>query len=113
MPTQVFSTAISAAGTDAVFDFGSEVYSKGYLTRGTMTTAAQFNVYGSTDGVAYYKLFHPQAATSTTTPLSFLVSSFITDCMVQIPIPTRYMKFTASAAAANASSMTVVAHKGC
>ena len=111
MPTQKFSTAIAGTTADAVFDFGSERYEMGYVSRGTMTTAAQFGVYASTDGTNYYKLMHPVSpSTATTTLISFVVSSAITDCMVPIPIVSRYMKFVASAAAVGASSMTVVAH---
>ena len=111
MPTQLFSKTIDAAATTAVIDFGDEVYDRAYFLRSTMTTAAQFAVYGSTDNSSFFKVMHPPVATSTTTLISFVVSSAITDCMVPIPLPTRYMKFTASAAASSSVTVYVVAHR--
>jgi hypothetical protein len=111
MPSQLFSTACAAGATTATFDFGSEMYERAYFCRGTMTTAAQFSVYGSQDGTNYFKVMHPPIATATTTLISFVVSSAITSCMVPIPIVSRYMKFEASAAAVGAVSMMVVTHR--
>lgn len=112
MPSQLFSTACAAGATTATFDFGSEMYERAYFCRGTMTTAAQFSVYGSQDGTNFFKVMHPpNPATATTTLISFVVSSNITSCMVPIPIVSRYMTFEASAAAVGAVSMMVVTHK--
>ena len=112
MPSQLFYTACAAGATTATFDFGSETYTRAYFYRGTMTTAAQFNVYGSQDGTNYFKVMHPpNPATATTTLISFVVSSAITDCMIPLPIVSRYMRFEASAAAVGAVSMNVVTQK--
>lgn len=111
MPTQVFSTAVAAADTTATFDFGDEFYERAYLIRGTMTTAAQFGMQGSADGTNFFKVLFPQAATATTNTLSFVISSNVTDCMVPIPIPSRYVRFIATGAACSTVSMSVVVHR--
>lgn len=110
MPMQLFVTATTAAGATAIFDFGEQAYERAYLARGTMTTAAQWNVYGSTNGSTYFKVMHPQAATATTTPYSFVISSGVTDCMIEFPIISRYVQFVATGAACAAVTMSVIAH---
>lgn len=111
MPTQVFSKTIAGTETTAVIDFGDETYERAYFARSTMATAAQFSVYGSTDNSTFFKVVHPNAATATTNVLSFVISSQITDCMIPIPLPARYVKFTASAAADASMTVYVVAHR--
>lgn len=109
-PVQVFTKTIGAADTSCTFDFGTEAFTKAYLWHETMTTAADLHLYGSMDGTNYYRLYGLPYNTATTAPIPLLISSALTQGMVEIPVPTQYLKIVATGAACSAVSVKIACH---
>lgn len=116
-PVKVYSTSIASGAATAVFDFGEQAYFRAVLEKPTFSTGALLNFDASHDGSTWRTMYVSHIDDTPAGSVShvvfhatFTVGTATSAGFYELPLFTRYMRVTASAAVAGGATLRVYCH---
>lgn len=91
-PQAVYSVQIASFGTSTSAITMGRSWKFVYLEVPTMTSASALFIQGSSDGIAYRRIYHPVINTSSVQSNTFVIGSGVSQRMVPIPNGMPFMK---------------------
>lgn len=111
---RVYAGAVVSGASTCSFDLGGATFSRVYVEVGTMSTAAAFDVYTSSDGSNWRPLFErtntaPVQYQTLTVASGVGANGGIAPLGGQAPLTGQYVQFRASAVVSGGVTMSLIA----